>query len=211
MRKTSEIIKECMKVLRGDTNPFNIPVYEYAVKLQEDLPKVNLSNIAEHSEALHSLVMVHGKRINEAYKLLSPDFLTSKNLKEKFQKLDVNSLSNLIKLRPVVKLNIVTTAGLLYSLAFLKGQEYIPLIFPQDKKVEVKTDVANFYDEPNFMNIVKNFINLLRKSNKIEMFKIIHSNTWEETVRRFMAFTFLIDSRKIRIKIERNKKFLEVA
>lgn len=209
MKKLSEIIKECTQALRGDINPFNIPVYEYAVELQEKLSEVNLDNITEHSEALHNLVMVHEKKINEAYKLLSPDFPTNKNLKEKFQKLDINSLSNLINLRPVIKLNTATNAGLLYSLAFLKGHEYTPLTFPQDKKVDVKPDPSNFYDEPNFMAIVKNFLNLLRKSNKIEMFKIIRSNTWEETVQRFMAFTFLIDSKKIKIKFEGNKKFLE--
>lgn len=209
MKKTSEIIKECIQALRGDTNLFSIPIYEYAVELQENLSEVNLDNIIEHSEALHNLVMVHEKKINEAYKLLSPNFPTSKNLKDKFQKLDINSLSNLLHLRPVVKLNIITTAGLLYSLAFLKGREYTPLIFPQDKKVDVKADASNFYDEPHFMTVVKNFINLLRNSNKIEMFKIIHGDTWEETVRRFMAFTFLIDSKKIKIKFEGNKKFLE--
>nr|MDO8082299.1 hypothetical protein [Candidatus Freyarchaeota archaeon] len=210
MRKTSEIIKECIQALRGNTNPFDIPIYEYAAELQENLSEVNLHNITEHSEALHNLVMVHEKKINEAYKLLSPDFPTNKNLKDKFQKLDINSLSNLINLRPVVKLNIITTAGLLYSLAFLKGHEYVPLDFPQDKRGEVKADVSNFYDEPHFMTIVKNFLNLLRDSNKTEMFKIIRGDTWEETVRKFMAFTFLIDGKKIKIKSEGNKKFLEV-
>ncbi|WXG40905.1 MAG: hypothetical protein WED07_09065 [Candidatus Freyarchaeum deiterrae] len=209
MKKTSEIIKECMQALRGDTNPFNIPIYEYAVDLQENLSQVNLNNITEHSEALHNLVMVHEKKISEAYRLLSPDFPTNKNLKDKFQKLDINSLSNLINLHPIVKLNIITTAGLLYSLAFLQGREYAPLVFPQEEKVEVKADVSNFYDEPPFMNIVKNFLNTLQNSNKTEMFKIIRGNTWEETVRKFMAFTFLLDGKKIKIISEGDKKFIE--
>jgi hypothetical protein len=210
MKKTTEIIKECIQALRGDTNPFSVPVYAYAVELQENLSEVNLHNITEHSEALHSLVMVHEKKISEAYKLLSTDFPTNKNLKDKFQKLDINSLSNLINLRPVVKLNIITTAGLLYSLAFLKGHEYAPLVFPQEEKVELKADASNFYDEPPFMTIVKNLLNTLRNSNKTEMLKIIRGDTWEETVRKFMAFTFLIDGKKIKITSEGNKKFLEV-
>ncbi len=211
MKKTSDILKECINVLRGDTDPFNIPIYEYAVELQETLSNVNLHNITEHSEALYSLVIVHERKINEAYKLLSPGFPTDKNLKNKLQKLDIDSLSNLVKLRPVVKLNIVTTAGLIYSLAFLQGHEYAPLDFPQAEKVEVKADLSNFYEEPHFMNIVKKFQSLLRKSNKTEMFRIIRGDTWEETVRKFMAFTFLADSQKIRIISEENKKFLEAA
>ncbi|MGQ9719767.1 MAG: hypothetical protein ACUVXA_00390 [Candidatus Jordarchaeum sp.] len=209
MKKTSDILKECITVLRGDANPFNLPVYDYAIDLQESLSKVNLDNITEHSEALYNLVMVHEKKINEAYKLLFPDFPRDKNLKNKLQKLDMNSLSNLIRLRPVVKLNIVTTAGLLYSLAFLEEREYAPLNFPEAEKVEVKADVSNFYEEPDFMKIVKNFLNLLRKSNKTEMLKIIRGDTWEETVRKFMAFAFLIDDQKIKVISEENKKFLE--
>jgi hypothetical protein len=209
MKKTSEIIRECMQALRGDTNPFNIPIYEYAIELQENLSEVNLNNITEHSEALHNLVMVHEKKISESYKLLSPDFPTNKNLKDKFQKLDLNSLSNLINLRPVVKLNIITTAGLLYSLAFLEGREYAPLVFPQEERAEVKADASNFVDEPSFMEIVKNFLNTVRNSNKTEMFEIVHGDTWEETVRKFMAFTFLLDSKKIKITYKGDKKFVE--
>ncbi len=210
MKKTSEIIKDCIKALRGDTNPFNIPIYEYALELQENLSKIHLHNLAEQFEALHNLVMVHEKKIYEAYKLLSPSFPTNKNLKNKLEKLEINSLSNLINLRPVMKLNIITTAGLIYSLAWLKGHEYAPLDFPKEEGVEVKADLSNFH-EPNFMNIVKNFLNLLRDSNKAEISKIIHSATWEETVRKFMAFTFLMDSKKIKIISEGDKKFLKEA
>ncbi len=211
MKKTSEIIKDCAKALRGDTNPFNIPIYEYALELQENISKVSLHNLTEQFEALHNLVMVHEKKIYEAYKLLSPSFSTNKNLKNKLEKLDINSLSNLIILRPVVKLNIITTAGLIYSLAWLKGHEYAPLDFPQEEAVELKADLSNFHEEPNFMNIVRNFLNLLRDKHKAEISKIIRSDTWEETVRKFMAFTFLMDSKKIMIISEGNKKFLKEA
>ncbi|MBS7250728.1 MAG: hypothetical protein KIH08_09110 [Candidatus Freyarchaeota archaeon] len=210
MKKVSEIIKECMSVLRGDTNPFNIPIYEYAVELQENLSNEN-SKIFEHSEALYGLVMVHEKKINEAYKLLFPDFPTGENLKNKLQGLDIDSLSNLIKLRPVVKLNLITTAGLIYSLQFLKGREYASLEFPPEVKAEVKADTINFYDEPPFMDIVKNFLNILRESKKAELPRIIRGENWEETVRKFMAFTFLLDSQKIKVVSEGNKRFLEEA
>lgn len=211
MKKTSEIIKDCIKALRGETNPFNIPIYDYALELQENIPKVDLHDVTEQLEALHNLVMVHEKKIYEAYKLLSPSFLINKKLKNKLEKLDINALSNLINIRPVVKLNIITTAGLIYSLAWLKGHEYAPLEFPQEEGVKVKADLSNFHEEPNFMNIVRNFLNLLRDSNKAEISKIIRGGTWEETVRKFMAFTFLIDGKKIKIISEGDKKFLKEA
>ncbi|MHA1361838.1 MAG: hypothetical protein ACTSP1_04755 [Candidatus Freyarchaeota archaeon] len=209
MRKPSEIIKECIKALQGETHPFNIPVYEYAVELQEALPSVNLDNITEHSEALHTLVMVHEKKISEAHKSLSPGFPSKRNLKNKLKTLDIDALSNLIKLRLVIRLNTVTTAGLVYSLAWLRGREYASLDFPEAEKVRVEADVSNFYEEPNFMTIVRDFLNLLRQgSNKAEMFEIIRGDTWKETVRKFMAFTFLIDTQKIKVISERDKKFI---